>query len=206
MSSACVGGWRSSSRSRSGCDVLGRRGIIAATLLAASGRAHGETWPAKPIRLIVPMAPSATAEIVARALSRDARRHPGGRQRRGRDGSPLSRIRLNSGATATPSRELARPRPEFQSCQQSRELFQCIRERLSNCFRPSLVVCSDPRPALADEDLRWTATTGGRCQLKRAHSEYFQLAATHWPIPSGLSYARPNVGKIFARSRARHSV
>src|SRR5262249_38671085 len=45
--------------------TLTKRALLAATLVAASGVARAQTWPAKPIRLIVPLAPGATADIVA---------------------------------------------------------------------------------------------------------------------------------------------
>ena len=44
---------------------------LAAPQLAASGAARAQAWPAKPIRLIVPLAPGATADIVARVFAEE---------------------------------------------------------------------------------------------------------------------------------------
>ena len=51
--------------------VLTKRALLAATLIAVSGAARPQTWPAKPIRLIVPLAPGATADIVARIFAEE---------------------------------------------------------------------------------------------------------------------------------------
>jgi tripartite-type tricarboxylate transporter receptor subunit TctC len=49
--------------------ALTKRALLAATLVAASGAARAQAWPAKPLRLIVPLAPGATADIVARMFA-----------------------------------------------------------------------------------------------------------------------------------------
>jgi len=54
--------------------TLSRRCLLASSLLLSSGVARGDTWPARPIRMIVPLAPGSTADIMGRlyaeALSR----------------------------------------------------------------------------------------------------------------------------------------
>src|SRR5882757_4664451 len=51
--------------------VLTKRALLAATLIAMSDAARSQAWPAKPIRLIVPLAPGATADIVARIFAEE---------------------------------------------------------------------------------------------------------------------------------------
>jgi tripartite-type tricarboxylate transporter receptor subunit TctC len=51
--------------------ALTKRALLAATLVAVSGAAQAQAWPAKSIRLIVPLAPGATADIVARIFAEE---------------------------------------------------------------------------------------------------------------------------------------
>lgn len=48
---------------------LKRRSLLAAALALPSTVALAQSWPAKPIRMIVPLAPGATADIVARLFA-----------------------------------------------------------------------------------------------------------------------------------------
>jgi tripartite-type tricarboxylate transporter receptor subunit TctC len=48
-----------------------KRFLIAAALVLASTTAFAQTWPAKPIRMIVPLAPGATADIIARIYAEE---------------------------------------------------------------------------------------------------------------------------------------
>ncbi|MFO1085118.1 MAG: tripartite tricarboxylate transporter substrate binding protein [Reyranellaceae bacterium] len=52
--------------------VLTKRTLLATALAAATfAAARAQAWPAKPIRLIVPLAPGATADIVARMIAEE---------------------------------------------------------------------------------------------------------------------------------------
>ena len=51
--------------------MLTKRAFLAATLVALSAGARAQAWPTKPIRLIVPLAPGATADIVARIFAEE---------------------------------------------------------------------------------------------------------------------------------------
>ena len=46
-----------------------KRLMLAAALILSSTAAMAQTWPVKPIRMIVPLAPGATADIVARIFA-----------------------------------------------------------------------------------------------------------------------------------------
>ena len=47
---------------------LARRALLAAAALALSGAALAQSWPSKPIKVIVPYPPGGTSDILARAL------------------------------------------------------------------------------------------------------------------------------------------
>ncbi|MBM3649041.1 MAG: tripartite tricarboxylate transporter substrate binding protein [Alphaproteobacteria bacterium] len=51
--------------------TLTKRTLLIAALAASTGAARAQAWPAKPIRLIVPLAPGATADIVARLFAEE---------------------------------------------------------------------------------------------------------------------------------------
>ena len=51
--------------------VLTKRSLLAAGLAVVSTRGMAQAWPAKPIRMIVPLAPGATADIVARVFAEE---------------------------------------------------------------------------------------------------------------------------------------
>ena len=51
--------------------VLTKRNLLAAGLAVVSTRSMAQAWPTKPIRMIVPLAPGATADIVARVFAEE---------------------------------------------------------------------------------------------------------------------------------------
>jgi tripartite-type tricarboxylate transporter receptor subunit TctC len=51
--------------------MLTKRAFLATSLVVVSGAARAQTYPAKSIRLIVPLAPGATADIVARIFAEE---------------------------------------------------------------------------------------------------------------------------------------
>lgn len=51
--------------------VLTKRSLLAAGLAVVSTRSMAQAWPTKPIRMIVPLAPGATADIVARVFAEE---------------------------------------------------------------------------------------------------------------------------------------
>ena len=46
-----------------------RRTLLLGSLVLPAAAVRADTWPSKPIRLIVPLAPGATADIVARLFA-----------------------------------------------------------------------------------------------------------------------------------------
>ena len=51
--------------------VLRRSVVVGALAAGGMGKAGAQAWPAKPIRLIVPLAPGATADIVSRIVAEE---------------------------------------------------------------------------------------------------------------------------------------
>ena len=51
--------------------ILTKRSLLAAGLAVVSTRSMAQAWPSKPIRMIVPLAPGATADIVARVFAEE---------------------------------------------------------------------------------------------------------------------------------------
>jgi tripartite-type tricarboxylate transporter receptor subunit TctC len=49
--------------------ILTKRTLLSVALVVASGTVRAQAWPAKPIRMMVPLAPGATADIVARVFA-----------------------------------------------------------------------------------------------------------------------------------------
>jgi tripartite-type tricarboxylate transporter receptor subunit TctC len=44
-------------------------GLLATTVLVATGAAHAQTWPAKPVKIIVPYAPGGAVDVVTRKMA-----------------------------------------------------------------------------------------------------------------------------------------
>src|SRR5262249_59050794 len=97
-----------------------------------------------------------------------------------------------------PTRALAKPLQELQTSPQSRWPAEEIPVRPSNPARTSPLASSSPRQAPADEDRRWIGRTPEKGQLQGGRSKHFQIAARHCSIQVGRSFARSNVGKIWA--------
>ena len=76
------------------------RAITALAALALAGAAHAQTYPTKPVKLVVPFAPGGSSEIVARSIAAEMskglgqsvyRREQARRRRQHRDGGGRAR-------------------------------------------------------------------------------------------------------------------
>ena len=45
------------------------RALICIAVLAIAGKAHAQTWPSRPVKLIVPTGPGAATDVMARLLA-----------------------------------------------------------------------------------------------------------------------------------------